>query len=114
MCEILNAYSEKLVIARKPHRCCETGRTIEIGEKYWSCRGLLEDSWCTYRQCVGAYHFSRAINAASGECAYGFGEIHQAVEDWSEPAVACAWEQVMNGADLGLGVMKCDKVKGGA
>lgn len=37
--------------ARKPHVCCECGRTIEPGMRYEHVRGLWDGYWQTYRTC---------------------------------------------------------------
>lgn len=55
-------YSEKLYTARKTHKCCETGRIIQPGEKYWRCTGKWEGELMTFVQSDFAYRFARKIN----------------------------------------------------
>ncbi len=38
--------------ARKPHRCCECGELINIGETYEQAKGLLAGQWDTFRTCI--------------------------------------------------------------
>jgi len=55
-------YEEKRCIARKPHVCCETGRTIRPGEIYWRCTGVWEGDFSQFKQSEAAYHFARWVN----------------------------------------------------
>ena len=38
--------------AAKAHRCCECGRTIEIGERHQYARGAMNGYWSAYRTCA--------------------------------------------------------------
>lgn len=44
-------YKEKDRIARKPHRCCECGRPIEVGEVYSYASGVWEGQGDSYKTC---------------------------------------------------------------
>lgn len=43
---------ETLRTARKIHRCCECGKTIQIGETYEYVKGMWEGDWNTYKTCL--------------------------------------------------------------
>jgi hypothetical protein len=45
-------YSQAMVKARIPHRCCECGGQIEAGSRYERSRGRWEGKWFTYRTCL--------------------------------------------------------------
>lgn len=61
-CEYPEFYSESCHIARKEHKCCETGRIIKPGEKYWKCRMKFDGDFVEYKQSDEAYHFARRLN----------------------------------------------------
>jgi hypothetical protein len=66
-------YSEEWRKARKPHKCCECGREIAVGEKYLraSCGG--NGSVNTYKQCA---HCTEAGKLLLRKCSgYVFGLI---------------------------------------
>jgi len=46
-------YQSRMVLARKPHGCCECNRTIEPGERYEVVRGLWDGQWSGYTTCLG-------------------------------------------------------------
>lgn len=45
-------YTQRWVVARKPHRCVECRRTIAVGERYESFSGKWERGVQTYRTCA--------------------------------------------------------------
>jgi len=45
-------FSETVRTAKKPHRCCECGRAIAVGEKYENVTGKWEGDFSTYKTCV--------------------------------------------------------------
>lgn len=45
-------FSERMRVARKPHRCCECGDTILAGEHYQRARGHTEGSFWTNATCA--------------------------------------------------------------
>lgn len=61
MCDVAEFYCEKFVKARKPHKCCETGRMIQPGEMYWRISGKWDDVE-TFAQSEAAFHFARHVN----------------------------------------------------
>lgn len=50
--------------ARKPHRCCECARTIEVGEHYWNLKGLWSDKFEHYHICSQCYDLYEEFSAA--------------------------------------------------
>lgn len=90
-------YSEKLVTARKQHRCCETGRLIETGDRYWRLSGKWDDETRTYKQCESAYHFARWLNRQMDGCV-SFGGIQYAVSEWPPKSIIHrVWRDIKNG-----------------
>lgn len=45
-------YEEKIITARKQHKCCECSGVIEPGKKYHYVRGLWEGSFETFKTCM--------------------------------------------------------------
>lgn len=98
-------YSEKLVTARKPAKCCETGRVINPGEQYWRMAGKHDGDFWTARQSVPAYHFARWINLEPSEGGGGinqdvcvsFGGIGDFVQESRDEALMAEWERVKAG-----------------
>ncbi len=97
MCEMAKVYDESLVVARKPHKCCECRREITKGESHMKCSGLW-DGWATFRQHLHCYHFSRWINHGNNngvpsgveQCYVPSCEFYSSFRDWrgeAEPLV---------------------------
>lgn len=94
-------YSERRVKARKPHKCCETGRVIQPGEMYWSICGKWDGDLCSFAQSEAAYHFARWCNHVGDptkeeEC-ISFGEICVHVRECDDPEITAEWERVCRG-----------------
>jgi hypothetical protein len=53
-------FEEKIVTARKPHKCGECRRSIEMGEEYEHTKGLWEGRFETHKTCSEC----RAIRSA--------------------------------------------------
>lgn len=62
-----SVYAESRHRARVQHICSETGRKIEPGEYYFSCRGVWDGSWSTFKQSRDAFYFCRWLNHHNGE-----------------------------------------------
>lgn len=97
-------YDEKLVKARKPHKCCETKREIQPGERYWRIRGMWEDDDkpSTFCQSEAAYHFARFLNGVGTPREYQeecipFGGVAEHVRDMDDPDTTAEWERVCRG-----------------
>lgn len=109
-CEVPSFYSEQLVTARKEHKCCETGRIIAKGEKYWRCGGKYDGEMFSTKQSVAAYHFARYINglqdkitgtwigSREDEC-IEFGGVGEYVREFREdhPELWSEWQRVKLG-----------------
>lgn len=102
MCDHPDFYDEKFVTARKPHKCCETGRMIQPGEHYWRIVGKWDGDLSTFAQSEAAYHFARFLNGVregggfgnyDGESCIGFGMIGGEVP----PDMLDEWEAVKRG-----------------
>lgn len=74
-------YTEKLTTARKQHKCCETSKIIQPGEKYWRCVGKWDGKVDTMIQCRAAYHLCRFLNFREGECIILFGGLTEHLGD---------------------------------
>lgn len=96
-------YRETLRTARKPHKCCETGRWIQPGEKYWEIF-IVYDGASTFKQSEAAYHFARFLNGIhkpdrhweQEEC-IPFGHVGGWIRDSQDPDYIAEWELVCRG-----------------
>jgi hypothetical protein len=104
-CEVPEFYAERLVVARKPHRCCETRREIPRGERYYRISAKWDGEVHTYAQSEAAYHFARWLNGyRDGVRAIGreddcieFGGIGEHVAEVNDPELAAEWARVCKG-----------------
>lgn len=99
-CEVqCDFYSERRVRARKQHKCCETGRVIEVGEFYWRCVGSWEGEFGSFAQSEAAYHYARYANSIDPDSScIGFGGIYESfVADSFDDEVLEEWEKVKRG-----------------
>ena len=67
-------YTDKVVTAKKQHKCYECGETISIGDKYQRCSGKWDGEVLTYKTCLGCMRIRDAY------CSNGwvFGELREA------------------------------------
>lgn len=69
-------YTERLVTARREHKCSETGAIIHKGDKYWRCVGKWDGDVQTFKQCQAAYMLCRVVNLhILKECQIYFGGL---------------------------------------
>lgn len=70
-------YAEKVVTARKPHKCCECGDVIPVGAQYERVAGKSEGSFWTSRSCLLCREIRRSF------CCGGwvFGELWDSVRE---------------------------------
>lgn len=61
-------YVRSLPRARKCHKCCECGMTIETGETYERVTGLWEGTPATMKTCVDCYSLREALQAMPCFC----------------------------------------------
>ena len=54
-CDLPTVFNEKVVRARKQHRCCECGRLILPGCRYQTVFGVWEGNAETFRTCLLCY-----------------------------------------------------------
>lgn len=103
--ETPKVYEEKRVKARKPQKCCETGKIIQPGEYYWRCEMLFDGSWSRFRQSEEAYHFARKLNGIEpgnpwakefddGECV-PFGDIDEHMREMMDHPMTAEWREIM-------------------
>ena len=52
MCEAPTLYEERVIVARKSHRCCECRCEIHKGERYQSSSGLWEGQFSRFSTCL--------------------------------------------------------------
>lgn len=94
-------YTEQRVKARKPHKCCETGRMIQPGEMYWRINGKWEGGLSSFAQSEAAYHFARWCNNVGDphkeeEC-IPFTMIGEHVRECQDDDLSSEWERVCRG-----------------
>lgn len=65
-CEGPTIYAEKVVTARKPHSCCECGRSIPAGAKYQRVCGLWDGRFDTFRTCMDCVNIREAFRCGGG------------------------------------------------
>jgi len=46
-----DVFNERMIKARKPHKCCECGAVIQVGDRHELVEGLWDGSWSRYRTC---------------------------------------------------------------
>lgn len=122
MCSIPEFYREQLIVALKPHKCCETGRTIQPGERYWRIVSKWEGVLYTYAQSEGAYHFARWLNGVGdgdragdmgkydGEVCIAFGSISSELPD--DEDIREEWRRVCRG-EITRNTTKAEDAVGG-
>ncbi len=70
-------YDEKLVTARKPHKCCDCGKVMDKGIKHWSCRGKWDGVFSSFRQCV----ICREVAVKYGCDGFVFGQVWEQMRE---------------------------------
>lgn len=78
-------YTESLVKARRPHKCCECRDVIVTGAQYQRASGKAEGEMWTAKTCLLCYEIRRAF--VCGSCV--FGQLREEIENamfpiWSE------------------------------
>lgn len=71
--------------ARKPHTCCECGRTIPKGAPYRRERGLWDDRWETYATC----RLCASVRNDRMSCGYVYGRLWEDLRDCLWSPCAC-------------------------
>jgi len=75
-CDPPDCFSEKMVTARKEHKCCECGEAIKPGEKYEKATGVWDGKWDTFKTC---FLCVRVRNAYC--CTWEYGGLRETLWD---------------------------------
>ncbi len=75
-CEIPQFFSERVSISRKEHKCCECGRSIRKGMKYWYCSGKWDGRVSGFKQHIECRDACYAVQMAEHSC-IPFGELQE-------------------------------------
>lgn len=70
-------YTQKIVRARKPWKCCECGENIAVGDLHEDYRGLCDGRWLSYRTCARCV----ALRDDVMECGWLFGTLVEVLWD---------------------------------
>jgi len=70
MCDPPAVFTETLVVAKKPHTCCECGDIIQPGQQYELVKGLWDGSWSKFRTCSICARIRRAYC-----CSWTYGDL---------------------------------------
>lgn len=76
-------YEEKIVKARKPHRCYECHDTIPAGEQYERVSGIWEGKWETYHFCLPCREIAHEFSEGAIQFGVMWEDFH---ENWSAGA----------------------------
>lgn len=76
---VAECFSEKMVKARKEHKCCECGETIKKGETHEVASALWDGDWGTYRTCA----ICRTIRNAYC-CTWYYGGLRETLWEYLE------------------------------
>lgn len=60
-------YAEKLVVARKLHKCCECRERIEPGDRYYRCSAKWDGDLWSGCQHVECWNFARSLNGIGAD-----------------------------------------------
>lgn len=60
-----DVFDERMVVARKKHRCCECYTDINPGDVYERIKGLWDGEWSTYKTCERCSDLRNSIAAVS-------------------------------------------------
>lgn len=63
-------FTEKILKARKQHKCCECKEVIQPGESYERVKGLWEGVWQKYDTCMHCLSLRKVFF-----CGYTYGEV---------------------------------------
>jgi len=92
-------YQDKIVKARKVHRCCECDKDINPGQIYQVVRGLWDGRWSGYKTCM----FCATVRERIGAHIHGgLGEVLNCIEykwlakDFGKELAGDIWMRVFN------------------
>ena len=81
-CDVLSSdlFRKTIRRARKPHKCCECGATIQPSSKYADIFGVWEGDEMGYKQCLECNQIGEKITKED-DCGYGIGELYEYLLD---------------------------------
>ena len=68
--------SERVVVARKPHECCECGETIRPGDRYEVAAGCWDGAWARFSTCLPCMRVREAFC-----CSWEYGRLAEVLWD---------------------------------
>lgn len=74
-----SVFSDKIVVARKAHRCSECRHTIKPGERYEQFDGCWDGRWDHYKTCETCLEIREQV--MNHEDCFRFTEVWQMAED---------------------------------
>lgn len=80
--EKASVYNSAMVVARKPHKCCECRAEIKPRERYERVAGLWDGRWEHYRTCAMCVEIRTAFTCDGG---WMFGSLWQDMHDYAFP-----------------------------
>ena len=72
--------------ARKDHKCCECGNTIQRGEHYWRFAGVWDREFNHYKVCTGCEELRELLRAEEVETYLG--GLYECMEEAENPIPA--------------------------
>lgn len=78
-------YSEKVVKARKSHRCCECGRLINVGNHYQKACGKWGGDFGEFHTCMDCLNIREAFRCGGG---FLFGQLWDSLHEFRNDVTA--------------------------
>ena len=75
-----SAFTEKERKARKPHKCCECGHEITVGEKYQYVSGIWDGEPDSYKTCLSCVTL-RGNYVCKAGYELAFGELREGISN---------------------------------
>ena len=72
-----SVFSEKIVVARKQHTCCECSCPIKQGSKYENIDGCWEGHWTNHKTCM----VCRQIRSDFMQCGFIYTQLWEHLRD---------------------------------
>jgi hypothetical protein len=83
MCERPDVYDESIIKTRKPHKCYECSRTININDEYTKIKGLWNSKWSNFNYCNSCTQLRKYLENDVGIDCLGIGEIYKELRNCS-------------------------------
>ena len=94
-CDYPTVFNQRLVKAKKQHRCCECGRAINPGSRYQTTFGIWDGRAETFAMCLLCYDLRGVVARIEKESGCDPNE--------STPPFTALYEALRNGGDDGEG-----------